>query len=276
VRGVFRMWAEQQEAGLAFAREATVPRNLLLRSLPWDELGRLSPLLHQVLLTPRRVLQHAGLPIEHVYFIEEGLVSVLAKVDERNAVEVGLIGRDGAVGSTVVLGADTAMFSHFVQIRGSALRIAVNDLVRVLPALPRLREALQGYLHLAMMQSAQVAACSLRHSFEQRLASWLLMAHERSAMDQLPITQDLLARSLGVRRPTVSGTFKLLEQRGVFAKDRGRVRILDRAGLQRIACRCYRAMCRQRDAFKRSQMSRKTFMALSLLWALFEIELAVQ
>jgi CRP-like cAMP-binding protein len=270
------MWTESRETGLALAGERSLPRNLLLRSLPSEELEQLSSFLHEVPLIPRRILQHAGLPIEQVTFIEEGLVSVLAKVDERNAVEVGLIGRDGAVGSIVVLGADTAAFSHFVQIGGNGLQVRIEDLGRVLPELPRLREALHFYLHLALMQSSQVAACSLRHSFEQRLASWLLMAHDRSDMDQLPITQDLLARSLGVRRPTVSGTFKQLAQRGLFAKDRGTVRILDRAGLERIACRCYRAMCRQADDFKQSKMGRKTLVALSLLCALVEIEAAVQ
>jgi CRP-like cAMP-binding protein len=270
------MWTEERETGLAMPAETALPRNLLLRSLPFEELERLSPLLQKVPLAPRRVLQHAGLPIEHVFFIEEGLVSVLAKVDERNAVEVGLIGRDGAVGSIVVLGADTAASSHFVQVGGSALRIGVGDLSRALPALPHFREALHLSLHLSLMQSAQVAACSLNHSFEQRLASWLLTAHERCDMNHLPITQDLLARSLGVRRPTVSDAFKRLAQRGVFAKDRGRVRILDRAGLERIACRCYHVLCRQRDAVKRSKMGRKTLIALSLVFALFEIEFAVQ
>jgi CRP-like cAMP-binding protein len=270
------MWTEGRETGLARAGGAALPRNLLLRSLPIEELERLSPLLHKVPLTPRRFLQHAGLPIEHLFFIEDGLVSVLAKIDERNAVEVGLIGRDGAVGSIVVLGADTAAFSHFVQVGGSALKIGVDDLFRVLPELPRLREALHFALHRSLTQSAQVAACSLSHSLEQRLASWLLMAHDRCDVDHLPITQDLLARSLGVRRPTVSDAFKQLAQRGVFAKARGRVRILDRAGLERIACRCYRAMCRQRDAVKRSKVGRKTLIALSLVFALSEIELAVQ
>jgi CRP-like cAMP-binding protein len=247
-----------------------------LASLPAAELERVSPLLHKVALTPRRVLQHAGIPIGHVYFIEEGLVSVLAKVDERNAVEVGLIGRDGAVGSVVVLGARTSSFSHFVQIGGSALRISVEDLDRVLENAPRLRESLQGYLHLAMIQSAQAAACGLRHSFEQRLASWLLTAHDRSNLDRLPITQDLLARSLGVRRPTVSDTFKQLQRCGVFAKDRGMIRIVDRLGLERIACRCYHTMCRQRDAWTRSKMAQKTLAAFALFFALLEIEFAVQ
>jgi len=269
------MWIEERETGLAMPAETGLPRNLLLRSLPFEELERLSPVLQKIALAPRRVLQHAGLPIEHVFFIEEGLVSVLAKVDERNAVEVGLIGRDGAVGSIVVLGADVAAFSHFVQIGGSALRISVDDLSRALAELPRLRAALQGYVHLSLMQVSQTAACSLSHSFEQRLASWLLMAHDRCDMTQLPITQDLVARSLGVRRPTVSNAFKQLAERGAFAKERGRVRILDRAGLERIACRCYRVLCRQCDAVKRSKIGRKTLIALTLAFALFEIELAV-
>jgi len=270
------MWIEQRETGLARAGGVALPRNLLLQSLPFEELERLSPLLHKVPLISRRVLQHAGLPIEHVVFIEEGLVSVLAKVDESSAVEVGLIGRDGAVGAIVALGADRAAFSHFVQIGGSALRVGVDDLARVLPEMPHLREALHLSLHRALTQSAQVAACSLKHSFEQRLACWLLTAHDRCDMTHLPITQDLLARSLGVRRPTVSEAFKQLAQRGVFAKARGRIRILDRAGLERIACRCYRVMCRQGDAVKQSKLGGKTLIALSLIFALSEIELAVQ
>jgi len=270
------MWTEENQAGLGLRGETAPPGNLLLRALPWHDLKLLDRFLHSVPLTQRRVLQHAGFPIEYVYFIEEGLVSALAKADDCDAVEVGLIGRDGIVGNTVILGAQTSTFCYFVQIGGSALRIGVEDLNRVLPELPRLRQALQGYMHLSLVQSAQTAACSLRHPCEQRLASWLLMARDRSDKDQLLITQDLLARSLGVRRPTVSEALKSLQQRGVFVKDRGWIRILDRAGLERIACRCYRTMCRYGDAWKRSTAGRKTIAALSLICTLFEIEAAVQ
>lgn len=270
------MWTDLRETGLALEEGPALPANLVLRSLPARELDLLLPLLDTVPLTPRRVLQHAGLPIEHLFFIESGLVSVLAKVEEGDAVEVGLIGRDGVVGSTVLLGATAATLSHFVQLRGSALRISVEDLFPLMSELPALREALQGYLHLFLMQSSQAAACGLRHSFQQRLARWLLTAQDRSDMDHLSLTQDGIARNLGVRRATVSETFKLLEQRGVFAKDRGRIRILDRRGLERVACRCYRTMCQQRDAWTRSMKSRKALLVLSLLGALFELELAAQ
>jgi CRP-like cAMP-binding protein len=270
------MWIDGERLAQALPATAGVPGSLLLRSLSPGELERLTPFLREMRLTPRRVLQHAGLPIEHVYFIEEGLVSVLAKVDERSAVEVGLIGRDGVVGATVVLGAATASFCHYVQVSGRALKIGVGDLKCALPDCPQLQAALQSYLHLSLIESAQATACSLSHAFEQRLATWLLMAHDRSDLDHFPITQDLLARSLGVRRPTVSEAFKLLQARGVFARERASIRILDRLGLEQIACRCFRTICRQRDAWKRSALGRKTFVALSLACALFEIELAAQ
>jgi len=126
------MWSNQIESGPAPSGETALPRNHLLRSLPRQDLERLAPLLHKVPLTPRRVLQHAGVPVEHLYFIETGLISVLAKTDDRNAVEVWLIGRDGLVGSAALLGVETTTLSHFVQIGGSALRIGVEDLDRAM------------------------------------------------------------------------------------------------------------------------------------------------
>jgi hypothetical protein len=122
----------------------------------------------------------------------------------------GLIGRDGVVGSTVLLGIETTTLSHFVHIGGSALRVGVEGLNRAMSESPNVRAVLNGYVHAALTQSSQSAACSLKHSFQPRLARWLLTAQDLSELDELPVTQDLLARSLGVHRPTVSGTFILL------------------------------------------------------------------
>jgi CRP-like cAMP-binding protein len=266
------MWTEDKVVALR-GEEAALPRNALLQALPPHELARLMPLLERVPLVPRRVLQHAGLPIEHLFFIEEGLVSVLAKVDERNAAEVCLMGRDGAVGATVLLGGETSDLTHFVQIGGSALRLSVADLDRVSLDVPGLCQALKGYLHVSLMQSSQSAACSLRHAFLPRLARWLLMAHDRSGLERLPVTQDLLARSLGVRRPTVSCAFKDLEAGGIYAKDRGVVRIIDRPRLERLACHCYRALRLQADKWDQSKAKRKMLLAISALIAALETEL---
>jgi hypothetical protein len=160
-----------------------------------------------------------------------------------------------------------------VQIGGSALRIGVEDLNRAMSESPQLRAVLHSYLHVALMQSSQSAACSLSHSLMQRLARWLLTAQDRSDRDELPITQDLLARNLGVRRASVSEALKPLEGRGIFAKERGLIRILDRTLLEQIVCRCYRLMRLTRDRPERAETKRGHFYALSVFCALLEFEL---
>jgi CRP-like cAMP-binding protein len=264
------MWTGQNAADLAKSGKIFQPRSHLLQALPRQDFERLSPLLHRVTLTPRRVLQHAGVPIEHVYFIEDGLVSVLASADEKSAVEVWLIGREGAVGTAALLGARSSPLRHFVQIGGTALRISIDELKCAMAEMPQLQAILHSYLHASLMQSSQSAACSLSHPLLQRLARWLLTAQERSDRDELPITQDLLARSLGVRRATVTEALKPLELKGIFGRERGLIRILDRQRLEEIACRCYRLM---RLKPERPANGRGRFYALSLFCALLEFEL---
>jgi CRP-like cAMP-binding protein len=269
------MWTGEDTLDVAQGAETALARNFLLRSLPQRDLERLSPFLEKVTLTPRRVLQHAGVPIEHLYFVEDALVSVLASTDERNAVEVRLIGREGAVGSEAVLGVNVSPLRHFVQLGGSALRISVADLNHALAEMPLLRAVFNTYLHDALMQSSQSAACSLSHSLVQRLSRWLLTAQDRSDKPELAITQDLLARSLGVRRASVSDALKPLEGSGIFARERGLIRILDRARLEQLACRCYRVMRGGRQAPGHTKTGRWPLFLLSLL-ALLEIECLAQ
>ena len=142
--------------------------------------------------------------------------------------------------------------------------------------MPQLKALLNNYLHGALLQSAQSAACSLSHTLLQRMARWLLMAQDRSDRDDLLITQDLLARSLGVRRATVSEAFRPLVRKGIFARERGLIRILDRARLVEIACRCYRLMRPRRDKTEKSGNGRARFYALSAFVALVEMELLAQ
>jgi CRP-like cAMP-binding protein len=274
------MWTVENATGLALSGDAVRPRNLLLQALSPRAYERLSLLLDRVPLAPRRVLQHAQMPIEHLYFIEDGLVSVLASTGECNPVEVWLIGREGVVGSPSLLGARTSPLRYFVQIGGSALRIAADDLHRTMAEMPELRAVLHGHLHATLMQSSQSAACSLRHSLVQRLARWLLTAQDRTGRDAIPITQDRLARSLGVRRATVSDALKPLERRGIFGRERGMIRILNRARLEEIACRCYRLMCPKPDIAAKPEAGnnkmRAPLYALPVICALLEVELMVQ
>lgn len=254
-------------------RDVASPRNRLLASLPTRQLEQLLPLMQRVTLVPRRVLQHANLPIKHVYFIEDGLVSVLASADERNAVEVRLIGRDGVVGSAAVLDLREVPFRYLVHVGGSALRISVEDFARVTAEMPPLRAALLNYLHAALLQSSQSAACSLSHPFRQRLARWLLTAQDRCDRHELPVTHDLLARILGVRRATVSEAIKSLVSRGVLAGMRGLIKIRDRDRLEQMSCGCYRITRRQQDKPQHSKAKRTPYLALPVLCTLVEIEL---
>ena len=270
------MWTGQDASGLALRGEAALPHNHLLRAFPQRDLERLIPSLQRVSLTARRVLQHAGVPIEHVYFIEDGLVSVLVSTDEGSAVEAWMIGREGAVGAATLLGVRTSPLRHFVQIGGSALRIRVEDLNRAMEEMPQFKAVMHNYVHATLVQSSQSAACSLSHTLLQRLARWLLTAQDRSVRDELPITQDLLARSLGVRRATVSEALKPLVQGRIFARERGLIRILDRVRLEKIACRCYRLMRPRREQPEQADNGRGRLYALSAFCALLEIELLAQ
>jgi CRP-like cAMP-binding protein len=227
--------------------ETAGPRNLLLQSLPQRDFERLRPFLETVPLVPKRVIQHAKFPVEYLYFIEEGLVSVLAAADECDAVEVWLIGRDGVVGGSAVLGVNSSPLRHVVRVGGQALRISIDDVNMLIAEMPALRAALLSYVHVALMQSSQSAACSLRHPFPQRLARWLLTAQDRTDNNELPVTQALLACTLGVRRATVSETIKSFERKGVLERLRGLITIRDRNRLEDLACRCYRIIRREQE-----------------------------
>lgn len=244
------------------------PRNRLLRSLPRQDLERLRPFLETVPMVPRRVIQHAKFPVEHLYFIEEGLVSVLATADERDEVEVWLIGREGVVGGPAVLGVNSSPLRHVVLVGGHALRISVDDINALIDELPMLRTTMLSYVHVALMQSSQSAACSLRHSFSQRLARWLLTAQDRTDSSELPVTQALLARTLGVRRATVSETIKSFERRGVLARLRGLTRIRDRVRLENLTCSCYRIMRREQERPLRLPTERVPLFALQAVCCL--------
>jgi CRP-like cAMP-binding protein len=223
-------------------------------------------LLRPVTLVAGQTLQHAKVPIRQVYFIEEGLVSALASTDVRNGVEVWLIGREGVVGSAAIFGLITTPLRYLVQIDGRALGISVDDLSRVLPGLPELRARLLDDLHITLLQSSQSTACSLSHSFSQRLARWLLAAQDRSDRDEFRITQDLLARILGVRRATVSETIKFLEGRGILARMRGLIKIRDRRRLEQLSCHCYRNIRLKRDSLFQARSLRLPLLGLSLVF----------
>ena len=220
-------------------------RNRLLQRLPAEELRRLRPHLARVRLAHGDVLQRAGSQVGQAYFVEEGYVSLMAEAaSAEGRVEVGLIGRESVVGSSVLLAADPASsLQAVVQVPGTAYGIRADALHASLAHAPVLRRAMRQALETLVAQLAQVAACNSRHTLPERLARWLLMAHDRVDGDELPLTQDLLAAMLAVRRPGVTIAVSALGAAGLLRHSRGRIVVCDRPGLEAAACGCYARLC---------------------------------
>jgi CRP-like cAMP-binding protein len=217
------------------------PRNKLLCEMPQDELEVLLQIAEKVKIRPRQVLHHWRLPMEYVYFIERGLVSVSARVNDDDFVEAWLVGSEGMVGSPLVLTDDQQFPPHrrIVQIGGEALRIPAREFQAILPELPCARRLLQRYVQMVLFQASQFGACNAVHSVKERLARWLLVASSGLDSADLPITHEVLGQLLGVRRATVTEAVEVLQREALIRTARGVIGVMDVEGLQAAACPCY-------------------------------------
>jgi CRP-like cAMP-binding protein len=223
-------------------------RNGLLQMLPAEALAELMPYLERVPLKRRQVLHERNLPVTHAYFIENGLASLMARAEDNCMLEVGTLGQQDFVGTPIVLGTTRTPHRCVVQVSGAAWRIAAEDLQMLLARVPALRQLLLCYVQAANVQSAQLVVCNTRHSLRQRLARWLLFAHDRVEGNEIALTHQFLGRALGVRRAGVTTAMGRLEEAGMIHRGRGRIMIMDRARLEDEVCDCYRAI---RSEYKR-------------------------
>ena len=214
-------------------------QNRLLRALPPAELGQLWPRLERVELFVKHSLLLPDVPVESVYFVEAGTVSMITTLADGVRIEVGLVGPEGMVGLPVLLGAETSALEGMVQVDGVALRLSAAAFRSALTALPTLLGLLLRYVDAFHSQVTQSAACNGRHQIEQRLARWILMTHDRVDGDSFQMTQDFMSTMLGVRRPGVTLAIGALQRAGLVQHEKGRVRILDRPALEAVACECY-------------------------------------
>lgn len=214
-------------------------RNRLLAALPADIFDAVWPHLEHVLLPVKRVLIEPGTPVAHVHFVETGIVSTVASLEDGSLVEVGMVGREGLVGLPTVLGIETAPHRSFVQVAGSANRIETAAFARLLHEHSPLQDLLLHYTHAFMAQLAQSIACNSRHVIGERLARWLLIAHDRVSSNELPLTHEFLCQMLGVRREGVTAALQALVAAKIVAARRGHVTVLDRAKLEGASCGCY-------------------------------------
>jgi CRP-like cAMP-binding protein len=187
------------------------------------------------------VLGEAGGPVRHVHFPTEGFISLLAVVDDSLGIEVGMIGTEGMLGTSLALAVPRHPVRALVQGAGNAWRVAApafrGELVRSAP----LRRLVSRYLYVLHCQQASAAVCLRFHIIGARLARWLLMSQDRAHAASFRVTHEFLAYMMGVRREGVTHAAGALHQQGLIAYQRGEMHILDRAGLQAAACGCYQA-----------------------------------
>jgi CRP-like cAMP-binding protein len=194
----------------------------------------------EVHLVRQQVLVDAGEAMSRLYFPLDCVVSTVAVFENGSVAEMAVTGREGMVGISALFGSRIAIGRHIVQVAGHALELGYDSFVRLSQEVSSFREALLAFLYAFQGQALQFTACNSVHSVEQRAARWLLMCHDRTDGDSFSITQEFLAEMLGVSRLSVSNVARALQRAGLIRYNRGNVFIEDRAGLERVACECYR------------------------------------
>jgi len=216
-------------------------RNRLLTALDPEAFDRLASALEPVPLPLHAVLIAPQQPITQAYFVEDGIVSLVADIRE-GRIEIGLTGREGFVGVPLALGTESTPHTAIVQAGGGALRIPADALHEALDASAGLRRVLGRYVQSLIVQVGQTVYANADLTVEARLARWILMTHDRLEQDELPLTHETLSKMLGVRRPTVTMATHTLEGAGMIRARRGRITVVDRVKLEGLAGAIYGAV----------------------------------
>jgi CRP-like cAMP-binding protein len=217
---------------LAKTQPSNASGNGILSQLSRQDFQLLQPHLAAVDLPVRKQLTARGKRIDDVYFLETGIASVVGGGNAKQ-IEIGIIGREGMTGLAVVLGVERALHDTFMQIAGKGLRVSTAKLRELNDQSRTLHRSLLVYVHAYLMQIAQTALANGLGKIEERLARWLLMAADRLDTDELPLTHEFLAATLGTQRPGVTIALHELERAGLIVTQRGRITILDRKALEK-------------------------------------------
>ena len=237
------------------SRPVSPTKNSLLESLLKIDYERLSPHLRDVELMQGDVIYSAGDHIDHVYFPESAVIALLSTLEDGATTEVGLIGREGMVGLSVFLGGVATPERAVVQVGGKALKMTASALAKELKVGAALQVALLRYTRSFLALVTQSVICSQHHLLEARFARWLLMMQDYSGSDTLYLTHEMVAGMIGTRRAGVSMATRELRQRGVISSERGQIKILNRGGVEEIACECYSIIKEEFDSLHKSQIA---------------------
>jgi len=217
-------------------------KNLILSCLPRAEIARLRPNLEPLLLPQNKDLSLPGEKVLYGYFLEEGMASIVVTMRNGVSVEVGILGHEGLVGLPILFGTGHIPTHTFMQISGSGFRIRAQALKAEFDRPGAFRAQCGRYFQSQLVQVSNSAACNRVHNIEERLARWLLLCQDKTALKRLPLTHEFLAQMLGTGRATVSLAAGILQRSKLIVYSRGKVDILDRKGLESAACECYEAV----------------------------------
>ena len=221
--------------------------NHLLAALPDEDFARIKSQLQPVSLKLGHVLYEAGDKMSHIYFPTTAIISLLYIMENGGTAEIGIAGNNGLVGIALFMGGDTTSSRAIVQSSGEAVRMKKSDLLAEFKRGGLFQDLLLRYTQALMTQISQTAVCNRLHSVEQQLCRWLLINHDQLAADTLIMTHDLIANMLGVRREGVTVAAGHLQDNGYIKYSRGTVTILDRKGLEKVCCECYKVVSTEYD-----------------------------
>ncbi|MBA3581990.1 MAG: Crp/Fnr family transcriptional regulator [Gammaproteobacteria bacterium] len=218
----------------------TVPVNRLIEALPHKERNKLLQECEPVELEFGMVLCEEDRLIQYVYFPTTSIISLVTTLSDHPPLQMGMIGNEGMLGGTLALGINVASMRALVQGNGTALRMNAEQLRHELRENAALLQILNRYIYVLMAQLSKTVACTHFHEIEPRLAHLLLMTHDRAPADHFHLTHEFLANMLGVRRSGITVAAGILQKHKLINYKRGEIRILNRKGLEAVACECYK------------------------------------
>jgi CRP-like cAMP-binding protein len=223
-------------------------RNRLLAKLPVEEYERLAPHLQAVTFDLGDIIYHSGGHIDYIYFPTDCIVSLLYTMENGTSAEIGIVGNEGVIGIALFMGGDTMPNRALVQSAGTSLRMKAQVLQDEFKRGGEFHRVLLRYTQALVTQISQTAVCNRLHSVDSQLCRWLLLSHDRLQTNELVMTHDMIANMLGTRREGVTVAAGKLQDAGLINYYRGRIKIIDRAGLEATVCECYRVV---KDEFVR-------------------------
>jgi CRP-like cAMP-binding protein len=223
--------------------------NRILAGLPREDYERLLPSLERVTLRFGQVLSEPGAVLQHAYFLETAIVSMLSLAEDGTSIEVSRVGSEGMIGVPIVLRSNTVPYRLVVQNPGVAWRMRAEALRKEFDLCGALHRLLMHYIHTLIVQLSQSGVCNRFHTLQQRLCRWLLSTQDRAGSNEVQATQEFLAQMLGVNRGSASAAASALQKAKHIRYSRGRITILNRPGLEAGTCQCYRVIKAEFDRF---------------------------